>query len=253
MDKHILVIKGEEYLKNAPTTHPLFLPNDPAANEIIVDLKNHPHAFVLACCMDRQMNAERAWAIPIRIMELIGDTSIDALASIKLNRYRRLFAKNKLHRFNDTMAEVFYNAVHHIVNEYDGDASKIWSDNPGSATVVCRFLELQGVGPKIATMATNILARDFHIPMSDYICIDVSVDVHIKRVMERMGLIFEGCSNDYVIYKARELSPLYPGIIDAPLWQIGREFCHPNNPSCNDCTVKNECLYFLETGIMNRD
>ncbi len=244
MSKHILVKMGEKNLANSDNKELIFLPDDPKANEIVIDLKNRPHAFVLACLMDRQMNAERAWSIPVRIMDIIGGTSIDALASVSLKEYQNIFIKHRLHRFNDLMSEVFYNAVQDIVEYYDGNAAKIWEGKPSSAAIVCKFLEFEGAGPKIATMATNILARDFRIPMSDYICLDVSVDVHVRRVMTRMGLVHEGCSNDYIIYKAREMSPTYPGIIDAPLWSIGREFCHSINPACNNCVVKTKCDYY---------
>ena len=30
----------------------------------INDIKNYPHLFVLACLMDRQVKAEKAWKIP---------------------------------------------------------------------------------------------------------------------------------------------------------------------------------------------
>ena len=36
-------------------------------------------------------------------------------------------------------------------------------------------------------MATNILARQFKIPMSDYYSVDISLDVHIQRVLKRLG------------------------------------------------------------------
>lgn len=248
MKKHILVTKGEEYFNSFHRDGLVFIPNDLEANEMVVDIDHYPHAFVLSCCMDRQMNAEKAWSVPVRIMELLGDTSIETLAGISLSKYRDIFTNNSLHRYPGKMAEVFYYAVHRIMDEYKGDASRIWTNNPSSAIIVSRFLEFYGVGPKIATMATNILARDFHIPMSDYIGIDVSVDVHVRRVMERMGLISEGCSNDQIRYVARELSPSYPGIIDEPLWQIGREYCHPSVPDCSRCVVSSSCLFCKNKG-----
>lgn len=246
MKKHILVKLGEENLKSAQSRELVFLPDDSEANKIITDIENCPHAFFLACIMDRQINAEKAWAIPVKIMRLIGDTSIEALGSLSIKDYKKLFTMHSLHRFNDTMAEIFYCAVHRIADEYDGDASTIWANNPSSFEVVYRFLQFDGVGPKIATMATNILIRDFCISMSDYSAIDVSVDVHIRRVMKRMGMVRENCSNDEIILKAKILHPSYPGIIDAPLWMIGRGYCHPTNPNCRECIVKKECDYWLE-------
>ena len=35
--------------------------NNNDANAFLNDLEKYPHAYVLACCMDRQTKAERAW------------------------------------------------------------------------------------------------------------------------------------------------------------------------------------------------
>lgn len=75
------------------------------------------------------------------------------------------------------MAEFFFDAIQLIHKKYKDNASNIWKDKPKSATIVRRFLEFNGVGVKIATMAANILAREFKIPMQDRICIDISPDV----------------------------------------------------------------------------
>ena len=122
----------------------------------------------------------------------------------------------------------------------------IWSDRPSSAKVVYDFLQFNGGGIKIATMATNILAREFKIPLSDYCSIDISPDVHVLRVMRRSGLVRENADIDSIIYKARELNPEFPGIIDLSCWEIGRKWCKPNKPTCKECSIQSICKYVTE-------
>ena len=240
MREHLLVTIGKERFIN-PERHSVHLVDDKIQNEFLNDIENTPHAYVLACLMDRQIKAERAWSIPYRIKNIIGSFDVDDLASITIDDYKKIFSEYKLHRFNDTMADVFCAAVHDIKTKYDSDASRIWSNNPSSARVVYDFLQFKGSGKKIATMAANILARQFKVPFSDYYSIDISPDVHILRVMRRSGLVSNNADLDSVIYKARELNPEFPGIIDFSCWEIGRTWCRPNRPSCRECIIESEC------------
>jgi endonuclease-3 len=240
-EDHLLVTIGKKRFEN-PEGNSVHLVEDQEANSFLNDLVNFPHAYVLACCMDRQVKAEIAWMIPIRLRKIIGDFSIETLDNISLEEYLTIFNENTLHRFNDIMAKVFYSVVKRIVRDYDGDASKIWVGKPSSAAVVYRFLQFDGVGIKIATMATNILARQFKVPFSDYYSIDISPDVHILRVLRRSGLVDKDASIDSIIYKARELCPEFPGIIDFSCWEIGRKWCRPRNPNCEECIIEKECL-----------
>lgn len=238
--EHILVKLGWERY-NAPKENQVHFVEDETANTFLNDFKRYPHAYVLACCMDRQMKAEAAWMIPYKVFQIFGDFSMKTLASKSETEYVKVFRKYKLHRFTDNMGKVFYDAIQRIHHNYADDANNIWKGNPSSATVVYRFLEFNGVGIKIATMATNILARQYKIPFSDNYSIDVSPDVHVRRVMCRMGLVEKKASNDKIIYKARELCPEFPGIIDYSLWLLGRTTCKAGNPDCENCLVKNEC------------
>lgn len=250
MTENILVTILKERFKQ-PKDNVVHFVEDEDANKLLNDLEHHPHAFVLACCMDRQTKAERAWMIPYKIKRSINSFEMKDLITISEEQYKTFFTSNNLHRFNDAMATVFYRAVQRLHAVYHDDASEIWRNTPESAEVVYKFLEFDGVGIKIATMAANILATQYRIPLSDYYSIDVSPDVHVRRVMKRMGLVeYEEDNkkgndkvNDLIIYKARELNPKFPGIIDYPLWKIGRTCCRSNNPSSNDCAVKLECKY----------
>ena len=238
----------EESIKEHNKIKPISLVSDEEKNSLVTDLDNYPHAFVLACAMDRQINADRAWSIPYEIKNVLKDFSINTLYKVSLEEYKNIFNTKKLHRFNDDMATIFYNAIHKIVLDYDGDASNIWKNSPSSATVVSRFLDFDGIGIKIATMATNILSRDFKIPLSDYYSIDVSPDVHVKRLFKRMGLIKKKDINniDKIIYKARSINPDFPGIIDLTCWKLGKKVCRPKSPKCEECILKDLCPKIID-------
>jgi endonuclease III len=212
------------------------------ADALLNDLTQHPHAFVLACVMDRQVKAEKAWLIPYRISEKIGGFSMEVLSALSRVDVHRLMANPKpLHRFVETMAGHFHSAVHRIKGNFAGDAARIWTDRPSSAEVVYRFLEFDGVGPKIGSMAANILAREFKVPLADYFSIDISADVHVRRVFARLGLCNADATVEQVIYKAKALHPEFPGMMDLPSWEIGRNWCKSRGPECAGCYMKDLC------------
>ena len=218
--------------------------NDRAVDELLNDLDRFPHAFVIACVMDRQIRAEKAWKIPYELKQRIGSLAMEHLSGLTINDIGwAMRHPSPLHRFANVMTENLFSAVHRIGNHYHGDARRIWDNRPPSATIVRRFLEFDGVGQKIATMAANILVRDFRIPVSDYYSIDISVDVQVRRVFSRMGFAPEGADMDYIVYRARELHPEYPGIFDTALWEVGRSVCRPKQPMCEQCSWAQLCAY----------
>lgn len=236
----ILIQRGEDLL--AKPFGPIRFTDHLEADALLNDLVHYPHAFVTACIMDRQIKAEKAWLIPYHFQARLGSFEITALQKLSLEDTTSLMCQPyPLHRFPNNMSKDFHSAIHRIVSQYAGNAASIWAASPDSATLVMRFLEFRGAGPKIATMAANILVRDFKIPVSDKIRIDVSPDVHICRVFVRLGLITEGQSNDVLIQKARQLSPSYPGVFDLPMWEIGRNWCRPQSPACRECYLDTHC------------
>jgi len=240
MSEILLVKIAKERLQHADSQIVHFVENE-EIDSFLSDLVNYPHAYVLSCLMDRQIKAERAWMIPFKIKKELGTFDINELRKVKLSEFKQIFNKYKFHRFNDKMSEIFYLGIHDIINKYEENAANIWLNKPSSAAVIYRFLEFKGCGIKIATMAANILARQFRIQFSDYYSIDISPDVHIIRVMKRMGFVTKDANSDMIIYKARELNPEFPGIIDFSCWEIGRKWCRPKNPNCDECIVNKEC------------
>ena len=235
-----LVSKGEELFRSAPKIAPFT--KDDAADALMNNLDEYPHAFVLGCLMDKQMKAKLAWMVPYKINQELGDFHFSTLEKLTLSDIKQLMRHPKpLHRFPEKMSSEIYKAIKAIREKYDGIASQIWANNPSSAKVVYEFLQFDGIGLKIATMAANILARDLKVTFSDKYSIDISVDVHVRRVFTRLGLIKKDATVDEVIYRARALHPEFPGLMDLPAWNIGYNWCKPNQPKCSDCDLASLC------------
>ncbi len=224
-----LVKHGELLFQDSPTFYK-FTKND-EADRLLNDLERHPHAFVLASIMDRQIKAERAWLIPFRIKEKLGDFSMSTLRRQSEDDVKTLMTQpESLHRYANKMANLFFKAVQLIDYQYNADASRIWEERPSIAMVVYRFLQFEGIGPKIASMDANILARVFKVEFSDYYSIDISADVHVRRVFGRLGLTNSDATVDQLIFRARGLYPAFPGLMDFPHMRLvkggaGRESC----------------------------
>jgi hypothetical protein len=194
----------------------------PQAEEMLSNLKEFPHHFVLGCLMDRQVLASVAWKIPYLIGEYIGSHQFVDLETIKPSQVANVLRRAKTHRFRSVMARVFCRGVVDIRKKYAGDASRIWADSPPSALVIRRFLEFDGVGIKIATMATNALVREFGVSMSDLSSIDISPDVQVMKFLKHQGYLRENAKREEAIYWAREMNPRYPGLLDLWAWRGGQ-------------------------------
>lgn len=235
-----LVADGEAAL-GAARRFVSFTGND-NADKLLNDIDGHRHAFVLAALVDRQIRADKAWLVPELIRQRLGSFAFADLESLSPKQWVALMREpTPAHRMPETMADVLQQGAARIRLHYGGDASLMWSDRPPSARAVRRFLDFRGAGPKIATMAVNILVRDFRVPLRDYRYIDISADVHVCRVMARLGFVEEGASPAAVIYAARELNPDFPGIFDLTLWDLGRTVCRPTAPQCSECPLREYC------------
>jgi len=237
---NVLIKEGRDYL-NEPKEKSIGFSDDFHANHLLSNIKKYPHAYVLACIMDRQIGYERAWIIPYEISKEIGGFEFSRLSKLNERQIYSIFKKRHLHRFRREMAKSFYLGIKRIEEEYDGDAGKIWRGHPSSAEVVYKFLQFRGVGPKIATMAVNILARDFKVKFSDYSSVDISADRHVARVFKRLGFVSEDADVNGVIYYARSLYPKFPGIFDIACFNLGRDICRVRNPECEKCDLKKYC------------
>ncbi len=153
----------------------------------------------------------------------------------------------KLHRFVNNVADWVSAAGALVTDRYGGDATRLWGDKPPAAVLRERFEDFPGIGQKKAAMAVEILERDLNVPLTGLHGSDVAYDVHVRRVFLRTGLA-ERDDVDHMVGVARTLHPDRPGELDNPAWDIGRRWCHRDEPDCAACPLRAACSRLLEAG-----
>jgi endonuclease III len=202
-----------------------------------------PVEFFYAVIFDQGILADRAWKAPEKLKQRLGHLDPHKIAGMAEEELeKKIFVAGKsLHRYRK-IANWLIESSRLLVGRYQGNPTKMWDDNPRSDDLQRRFEEFKGIGQKKASMAANILVRDHGVPVRniDWRGIDVSGDVHVKRVFLRTNLV-DRDDVDAVVVVARRLNPQYPGELDLPAWLIGRRFCHPSDPECSRCPLISVC------------
>ena len=203
-------------------------------------LRREPFALLVAILLDQGVPAERAFQAPQTLHERLGHLDPASIARNELGVFRAMSAKPMPHRFPVVGTRWIVQAARRVLQEFDGDVSRLWADRPTARALQARFETFDGIGQKKAAMAVEILARDFAIDLEDMNGSDVAVDVHVRRVFLRAGLSPSDTIED-IVCAARELHPERPGELDVPVWLIGRTWCRPRSPNCATCPISWAC------------
>ena len=227
-----------EYYYKVLRKQPQKFANDPNADSFV---KQEPLAFLFAVIMDQGAIAERIWAIPYHLKNIMGHFDANKIAVMTDSDIHHVFAQlPSKPRFPKTAARRIRDAAIRIVDIYQGSAINVWNDNPKAGILQARFDEFDGIAQKKSSMATRILGMDLNVPIRNWNEIDVSVDDMIMRVFPRTGLSPTNNPQD-IMQSARQLSPSFPGAFDFPCWDIGRKWCHPQNRECTKCYIQSKC------------
>jgi uncharacterized HhH-GPD family protein len=210
-------------------------------------IRTDPFAFLVAVICDQGIRAERAWAIPYALQRRLGHLD-PARVGAEPDRVRLAFATGpKLHRFVNNVADWVSDAGRIVASDYDGDAARIWNDQPPAAALRGRFDAFPGIGQKKAAMAVEILERDLGVTLTDLSGSDIAYDIHVRRVFLRSG-IAERDDVNHMVAVARVLHPDRPGELDNPAWDVGRRWCHRDAPDCAPCPLVKACPRLIDKG-----
>jgi len=221
-----------------PLSEPSFAPTpDPEANEFVA---TNPLAFLLAVIADQGIPAERAWYLPYELNRRLGHFDPARMIADQAAIRAAVNGPPALHRFPKKYAGWIISGAKRVVDQYEGDAARIWTGNLTARQVYERLDQFEGIGQKKAAMAVEILERDLRVPISAMEGSDVAYDVHVRRVFLRTGLA-QRDELDHIVSVARALHAERPGEIDMPTWRIGRQWCHAGTPNCAPCPLNPTC------------
>ena len=208
------------------------------------------NSFLVGVLFDQQVKANRAWDAAEWITLSIAEdptafwNCISNINETKLIGFMRFgWAGNAFHRHATKMARYLKGCAQVINTQYQGDPRKIWQNTRNISKVRDRFENLPGIGPALSRMAVLILVRNYGSigGKSALAQLDVKPDDLLKRVFRRSGLVPHNPSFDDYLKSARKLAPDFPAVLDAPAWEIGRNFCSPKNPKCGCCPLDRLC------------
>lgn len=203
-------------------------------------LASSPEAFLLGVLFTQGIPAERAWAGPWELRERLGHLDLEVLAADPDVVADAVQQPPMLHRFKRTLPRWISSAARRLLDEYGGDATRIWPPGDHVLEVTERLAAFEGIGRKKAVMAVEILVRHFGVALAGRECGQVAYDVQVRRVFLRTGLVRRDTPAD-VEEAASLICPEAPGTLDLAAWLIGRESCRPRVPLCDRCRLADVC------------
>ncbi|RLI92268.1 MAG: hypothetical protein DRO95_02720 [Candidatus Altiarchaeales archaeon] len=122
------------------------------------------------------------------------------------------------------------NIAKDLVEKYDGNLNKILNLPYDEAKK--KLTSIKGIGPKTADVFLMAVRGEQVLP----------IDVHIFRIMKRLGIADE--RDDYESLRAKlesEISPEQRTKVHLILIEFGRRVCVARNPKCEGCPIKRYC------------
>ncbi len=139
----------------------LQIAQDPTADRV---LSESPFALLVGMMLDQQFPMERAFAGPAKILQRLGSLEPADVAAADPEAFKALCAvPPAIHRFPGSMAERVQTLARQVLEEYDGDAARLWQEAATGQELVRRLTALPGFGKQKAQIFTALLAKQLDV------------------------------------------------------------------------------------------
>src|SRR5437764_7078199 len=127
-------------------------------------LAEDPFALLVGFALDQQVTVQQAFLGPLRLKERLGTLEPREVADADLEPLFR--AKPAIHRFPGSMAGRVRELAATVVEEYGGDASRLWTEAADGADLRRRIAGLPGFGEMKVKALGSVLAKRFGMPVA---------------------------------------------------------------------------------------
>jgi uncharacterized HhH-GPD family protein len=136
----------------------LYFTDSDEANALIAQ---DPMALLIGFALDQQVSVQKAFSGPLAVRERLGALDPGALAAADLEPVFR--EKPAIHRFPGAMAKRVHELAVHVCDEYDGDASRVWSDAKDAQALRANLAALPGFGEMKIKALGAVLAKRYKL------------------------------------------------------------------------------------------
>jgi len=127
-------------------------------------LAQDPFALLVGFALDQQVTVQQAFLGPLRLKQRLGTLEPAAVAKADLEPLFR--EKPAIHRFPGSMAERVRELAATVSEEYDGDASRVWTEAADGADLRRRISALPGFGEMKIKSLGAVLAKRFEVAVA---------------------------------------------------------------------------------------
>jgi len=135
----------------------LQITGDPAADKVLDD---SPFALLVGMMLDQQYPMEHAFRGPAKVLERHGTLDPAEIAAADPEAFAAMAATPPaIHRFPGSMAARLQELARILRDDYDGDASRIWTGAADARDLLKRVMALPGFGRQKAQIFVALLAK----------------------------------------------------------------------------------------------
>ncbi|GAB4084883.1 HhH-GPD-type base excision DNA repair protein [Myceligenerans cantabricum] len=127
-------------------------------------LNEHPFAVMVAMLLDQQYGMEHAFRGPWKIKSRLGSIDPGVIAETDPDEFVTMATTAPaIHRYGRSMAGRVQDLAQHVVDEYDGDATRIWREATSGDDLFARVRALPGYGDQKTKVFIALLAKQMNI------------------------------------------------------------------------------------------